>query len=195
MSIQITSFTGREAERFLPDLARLRISVMREFPYLYDGNWQYEEIYLRTFLEADRSVVVIAFDGDQVVGASTALPLEQESEDIRSPWLEVTDDISHLYYLSESVLEKTYRGQGIGKRFFEERARHARDFGYTTTTFCGVIRPEDHPLRPKAFVPLDGFWRSRGYRKKEGVICTISWKQIDEAEESPKQLQFWEKTL
>lgn len=34
--MHIQSYTGTAAHPFLPDLARLRISVFRDVPYLYD---------------------------------------------------------------------------------------------------------------------------------------------------------------
>ena len=42
MNISVKRFSGTEAQPYLPDLARLRIEVFREFPYLYDGNLDYE---------------------------------------------------------------------------------------------------------------------------------------------------------
>ena len=37
-----------------------------------------------------------------------------------------------------------------------------------------------HPHRPKGYEPLDGFWKSRGY-KKTNMRTTFTWKEIDEA--------------
>ena len=36
MSLEIKSFYGGDARPFLDDVARLRIAVFRDFPYLYD---------------------------------------------------------------------------------------------------------------------------------------------------------------
>jgi hypothetical protein len=61
--------------------------------------------------------------------------------------------------------------------------------------FCGVVRPENHPLRPTDYVPLDAFWRKRGFEKMENVHCSISWQDLDEPQETTKQLAFWQKML
>ena len=45
---------------FVPDLARLRIAVFRDFPYLYDGTLAYEERYISTYLECPESLFVLA---------------------------------------------------------------------------------------------------------------------------------------
>jgi hypothetical protein len=57
-------------------------------------------------------------------------------------------------------------------------------------TFCAVDRPSDHPRRPKDYVPLDAFWQHCGYVKRPDLVATFEWKEIDEAQESPKTLTF-----
>jgi GNAT superfamily N-acetyltransferase len=177
----------------LPEIARLRVEVFREFPYLYDGDTAYEQKYLRIYAETPGAAVIVARDGERVVGVSTCLPLAAEHPPVQQPFLDAGLDVSRIFYFGESVLEKAYRGQGIGVAFFQ--AREAQAAGYATTAFCAVIRPPDHPLRPKDYVPLDEFWRRRGYRPRPELVCTMSWRDITETQESPKRLQFWTKDL
>jgi len=195
MKLKVTSFTGKLAEPYLGELARLRIQVFREYPYLYDGTLDYEKKYLQTFIQAKESIMVLAWDQERVVGVSTGIPMAQEPDEIQKPWVEAGHDIEKIFYLSESVLLKPYRGQGIGVKFFEERESWARQLGYRTAAFCSVIRPLDHPARPENYVELDGFWEKRGYRKKEGYLCRMRWKEWEEETESAKELQFWWKGL
>lgn len=193
--MKIKTFTGQAANQYKKELARLRIEVFRDYPYLYDGDLVYEEAYLETFMQADDAIIVVAFDQDRVVGVSTALPLQEEPEEVQRPWLAAGYNSAKIFYLSESVLLKSYRGRGVGLRFFEERENWARNLQYEIATFCGVVRPEDHPQRPIDFVPLDTFWRKRGYERKADFTCTMSWKEIHETAESEKALQFWWKPL
>ena len=90
---------GEAAKPFIPSLAALRIQVFREYPYLYEGDLSYEEKYLQDYSRIPDSVVVLALDGERVVGASTALPLmnpplAKNSEfpplSSRTPWLLIT---------------------------------------------------------------------------------------------------------
>lgn len=39
--IRITTHTGNAARPFLDEIARLRIAIFREFPYLYEGSLDY----------------------------------------------------------------------------------------------------------------------------------------------------------
>ncbi|MBP6012977.1 MAG: GNAT family N-acetyltransferase [Alphaproteobacteria bacterium] len=195
MSIRVETLTGARLAAHVGDVARLRIEVFRAFPYLYDGDLAYEQRYLAAFAASKNAVIVGAFDGDEVVGASTAAPLLSQMDEVKAPFEARGDDLSQYFYFGESVLKLAYRGSGIGVRFFEEREAQARRCGATVATFCAVVRPMDHPARPAGYVPLDVFWTKRGYSPVEGLICRIGWKEIGEAEESPKPMQFWTKRL
>ena len=179
-NIRIERWIGEALEQFIPELARLRIEVFRDFPYLYDGDFEYEKKYLQTYIDCTESVIVIAFDGDKVVGASTAIPMKHETEQLKKPFVENGYNLDDIFYCSESVLNKNYRGLGIGVRFFEQREAHAEDLGgFKHICFCCVERPADHPRRPANYVPLDQFWNKRGYVKHPELATTYTWKDLD----------------
>jgi GNAT superfamily N-acetyltransferase len=191
-NIRIERWSGPALEQFIPELARLRIQVFRDFPYLYDGNIEYEKKYLQTYINCPESVIVIAFDGDKVVGASTAIPMKYETDELKKPFIEHGYNLDEVFYCSESVLDKNYRGLGIGVRFFEEREAHAEHLGgFKYICFCCVERPADHPRRPADYVPLDQFWTKRGYVKHPELHTTYVWKDLDDADETPKPMTFW----
>ncbi len=190
--IKIKRWSGKGLEKYIPKLARLRIEVFRDFPYLYDGDYDYEEKYLATYIECPESVIVLALDKDKVVGASTAIPMKYETPEVKKPFIEHNYDPDKIFYCGESVLNKAYRGLGIGVRFFQEREAHAEKLGgFEHICFCCVERPADHPRRPKNYVPLDEFWNKRSYFKHPELTTSYTWKDIDETEESPKPMTFW----
>ncbi|WP_137134877.1 GNAT family N-acetyltransferase [Rhizobium sp. FKY42] len=195
MALIVKSFSGSDATPFFDDLARLRITVFREFPYLYDGNPDYERTYLATYARSDGSFFVLAFDDEAVVGAATATPMATETEEVKAPFLASGRNPQDFLYFGESVLLPSYRGQGIGLAFFEGREQQARKLGLANCTFCAVERPEDHPRRPKDYAPLTRFWQKRGYSHHPELRTTFSWRDLDEESESPKPLSFWIRTL
>lgn len=191
-SIRIERFSGEALIPFIPELARLRIEVFRDFPYLYDGDLAYEEKYLQTYIQCPESVIVLAFDGEKIIGASTAIPLKYETDEVKKPFIEQCYDPDKIFYCGESVLNKNYRGLGIGVSFFEQREAHAADLGgFQHICFCCVERPTDHPRRPADYVPLDKFWNKRGYVKHPELKTTYTWKDLDDATETPKPMTFW----
>ena len=197
-SISIKRFTGQDPDlpAYLPDLARLRIQVFRDFPYLYDGTVEYEEKYLKTYTDCPESVIVLVLDGDRVVGATTGLPMDAETPEFQKPFVEQGYDPAKIFYCAESVLLADYRGRGIYPKFFAEREGHARALGrFDLVAFCCVQRPEDHSLRPADYVPLDRIWSKFGYVKHPELATTYHWKDVDQAEETAKPMVFWLKSL
>ena len=195
MTLKIRRLTGSALDAALPDVARLRIEVFRDWPYLYDGDLAYEEDYLKSYRDNAVAVLVGAFEGDRLVGASTGTPLAQHAEDFAAPFEGSGYDLATLFYCAESVLLPGYRGQGAGHAFFDHREDFARVLGFRHICFCAVIRPDDHLARPADYRALDPFWRARGYAPLPGVVASFSWKDLGEAQPSAKPLQFWHRTL
>ncbi len=193
--IEYQIYRGEEIASQLEDLAGLRIRVFREFPYLYEGTMEYEREYLRILPASSSSFLVMARDHGAVVGASTALPLQDEGAEFRRPFESAGLPVQEYYYFGESILLPAYRGQGAGHRFFDRRETEAKDLGYRFSCFCRVLRPQDHPLRPQDYRPLDGFWTRRGYQRRPDLLTTYSWPDLGETEESEKSMEFWTREL
>lgn len=195
MSIDVQVLSKDAFAAALDDVAMLRITVFRAWPYLYDGDLTYERNYLAAYLESPDALVVGAFDGTRLVGVSTAAPLEDHAEELGAPLAALGYDLSDVYYCAESVLLPEYRGRGIGHAFFDAREAKARSLGRKYMVFCSVKRPDDHPMRPETFRTNDAFWRGRGYEPLPGVMSEFSWRDIGEIEETRKKLQVWFRKL
>ena len=194
--LRIERLSGPELGPYLPELARLRIRVFRGYPYLYEGSAEYEETYLKTYANVAESVLVLVWDRDRAVGASSGLPLDAGPPTAIEPFIARGYDPRRLFYYGESVLLPDYRGLGLGKRFFDEREAHVRALGrFETACFCAVERPADHPRRPADYAPLDAFWNRRGFVKHPELRAVFSWRDVDEPAESPKAMGFWLKAL
>ncbi len=193
--LRIQRFSGSALNDYIDNIAQLRIEVFRDFPYLYDGNMDYERNYLQTYVRCPQAVVVVAFAGDEVVGASTGIPMQFEEASFQQPFIDKGYDTSGIFYCAESVLRHDYRGHGLGVRFFAEREAHALSLGnFAYFCFCAVVRPHDHPLRPDDYQPLDKFWQKRGYSKHPELGAYYSWKDIDQTDSTSKRLEFWLKS-
>jgi GNAT superfamily N-acetyltransferase len=162
MSLVFREYVGPAIADVVADLARLRVTVFRDWPYLYDGDAAYERGYLARYARGD-SIVVAAYDGDRMVGAATGMPLTDHADDFAAAFERADIDMKDVFYCAESVLLSEYRGQGAGHAFFDRREAHAARLGFGKVAFCGVVRPADHPAGPRRYRPLDGFWRARGY--------------------------------
>lgn len=194
MTVSTRVLTGTSLEAALDDVARLRIKIFRSWPYLYDGDLEYERNYLTAYQSPD-AVVAVALDGTRVVGAATGAPMTDHAGDFADAFSDRTEALTDIFYCAESVLLPEYRGRGLGHAFFDAREDHAKKLGACYSAFCSVIRPQDHPARPADYRPLDPFWQKRGYTRLPGVIAHFSWKDLGHSGQTKKPLQFWMKTL
>jgi GNAT superfamily N-acetyltransferase len=195
-NLRIETLRGNALLPLLPALAQLRIAVFRAWPYLYEGDQAYEQRYMATYAASEKAAVIVAFDGQTPAGASTCLPLTDETANVQAPFLAHGIAPERVFYFGESVLLPQYRGGGTGVAFFAAREAHAKaastaDF----TAFCAVQRAADDPRRPPDAVPLDAFWQKRGYTRYPSLTCEMRWREIGNTEESTNTLMFWLKSL
>lgn len=179
----------------IPHIARLRLTVFHEWPYLYEGTMEEEETYLKHFAESENACVGLAEDDGKVVGATTAEPFSHAHADFRAPFDAAGIDTSDIFYFGESVLLPQYRGHGIGHAFFDLREAAAWAWGAEKTAFCAVQRPDNHPLKPKDYRPLDSFWKKRGYERRNDLVCSFKWKDRESTTQTQKNLTFWLRDL
>jgi GNAT superfamily N-acetyltransferase len=179
----------------LPALSRLRIAVFREWPYLYEGDARQEAEYLSAYAESPGAAMVLALDAEEPVGVSTCQPMEEADAAIRAPFLRAGIDPAAVCYFGESVLLPAYRGRGAGVGFFAAREAHARALGLTVAAFAAVVRNANDPRTPPGHVPLDDFWRRRGYSPRPDLSFVMEWREIGDDRETPHSLSFWMKDL
>lgn len=185
------SYVGAEIAMVLAPLGELRIAVFKAFPYLYEGDLAYEQEYLKTYTRSADSFLHTVWDGDALVGATTCIPLVDETEEVRQPFRKAGMEMHTICYFGESILLPQYRGHGIGHLFFDVREAHARQLGLEQTCFCAVERPANHPMRPAQYRPLDDFWLQRGYVKVPQLQSQFEWKDLGATQPTFKTMTYW----
>lgn len=193
--LRYATLTGADLLPLLPALGRLRIEVFAEWPYLYDGDEGHERHYLSTYADTRGAAMVVAFAGEEPVGAATCQPMTETHGAVREGFAASGLDPAGWCYLGESVLRRAHRGQGAGRAFFAAREAHARTLGLSGATFCAVERDPADPRRPAEYRPLDPFWTSLGYTRRPDVTCTLAWRAPGHAADTPHRLTFWTKPL
>jgi GNAT superfamily N-acetyltransferase len=193
--ITLHTLSGAAILPHLQTIAALRIAVFRDWPYLYDGDLAYEREYLRVYAASSRSIVVLACDGERVVGASTGLPLAEDDAAFQAPLLAHGFDVGQVFYCGESVLLPEYRGRGIGHAFFDAREAHARRLGgFAWTAFAAVDRAPDDPRKPAGHRGNEAFWHKRGYVRQPGMTMQLHWNEVGVGEIA-HALTFWLRPL
>ncbi len=195
MKITENHFKGKEIERVASDFAALRISVFYDFPYLYEGTLEYELDYIKTYAQSPNALLFAIYDGSKMVGATTCLPLTEETDEVKVPFIAQGLNIDDYLYFGESIILPEYRGRGYGIRFFEIREEQAKKLNKTKTCFCSVERPEYHPLKPVNYRDNKGLWEKLGYFEQPDLKCKMNWLDREEEMETPKKLIFWTKEI
>ena len=194
-AITLQSLSGAALLPHLDEVAKLRIAVFRDWPYLYDGDVGYEREYLAAYAQSPNSVVVLARAGDKVVGASTGIPLAEDSAEFQAPFLERGIEVAKVFYCGESVLLPAYRRRGIGHAFFDAREAHARALGgFEWTAFAAVDREDDDVRKPSGHRGNEAFWGKRGYVRQPGMTMRLHWNELDHGEVG-HTLTFWLRPL
>jgi len=196
MDIEIKRLSSQQMIPFISDLAELRVKIFYEYPYLCEGDLEYEKNYLTSYTQFSESIFVLVFDDNKLVGASTATPLKNETDEIKLPFLANNWDLNKIFYVSEGILLPKYRGHKIGLNFSRQVEEAIREKGiYETITFSVVDRQPDDPRRPIDWNPPDRFWEGLSFTKHRELKTFFKWKEIGESEASPKPMIFWLKQL
>ena len=73
-AVEIRPVSGIAVEPWLDELADLRIRIVRDYPYLYDGSVEYERDYLDRYDRSKQRGVVLALEYNRLLGAATGVP-------------------------------------------------------------------------------------------------------------------------
>ena len=131
-----------------------------------------------------------------VIGASTGNYLPDDVEEAQSVFRNAGHDVREYFYFGESILLPEWRGQGIGKRFFAERERAARNLLQVKyLTFCCVDRSATHPIGPESYRSPKPLWLSQGFVEHPELVARFSWRDLGATKETAKPMIFWIKSL
>lgn len=198
-NISIITLQGPQIVPFLKHLYSLRIEVLQEFPYLYAGNEDYEIQYSKHFSHSENSILVIARDNhvNKIIGAATAIPLEEADDEVRRPFLQKGYNLEDVFFYRESVILHGFRGKGLGKLFFVEREKAAlkQNPKLKYITFWTVERTADHPARPRNYKSLSNLWHKQGFQECSQLRTQFSWPEVDKQNNALNTMVFWIKNL
>ena len=195
MDISERLLQGSQIQEYLDQIAQLRLTIFKEYPYLYDGRLKDELVYLQHFANHAETIAIIASCGNQLAGAVTAIPLQFESEELTSPFAVTPYPVERVMYVGELLFYPDYRNKGLGTRLLSRIEQHTLTWNnYEYLTSATVMRPEDHSCRPEGYVPIERFLQRNRFDKLPGVTSHFTWKEIDGTRRD-HEMQFWIKAL
>ncbi len=186
--VQVILCQNAAIEPYIDDIARLRIEIFREYPYLYEGDYPTEANYLRKFVDVRDTMAVLLEDDGAIAGALTGLPLRcEDPQTILAPW--AGEDIERHYYFSDALLLPAYRGHGYSTLLIDAAYRALREMGrYDTITLASIERTGVEP--PGGYRSVTELWQKLGFTATDKV-CMIPWLDTGDDTASEKPLRFW----
>jgi GNAT superfamily N-acetyltransferase len=195
MAITEQLLTGSAVAESLDDIALLRITIFREFPYLYDGRREEESLYLQVYAKAPDTTILTMSDSGKIIGAATGIPLRHEHQELLEPFAGTVYPLDEIYYVGELLFYPEYRNRGLGMRLLARMEEQVRSMGsYRYLTCATVVRPDDHPLRPAAYLPINRFLTVAGFLPLSEIMTEFPWLETDGATRS-HPMNFWIKEL
>ncbi|NGX45983.1 MAG: hypothetical protein K940chlam2_01164 [Chlamydiae bacterium] len=186
---------GKDILPYLDQVAQLRMGIYREWPYLYEGDLATEKNYLKVYAEAKDSLLVVATEGDQVIGIAIGLPLNESIEQIQDVFREKQVSMENCYYFADEVLIKEYRGQiglTMNQKFEQavgELKRYGEIYGFE------IVREANDPRKPEGYRSLDPLWEKLGYGVIPGWEAHVEWLDVGDAEKTSHLMRFRKKSM
>lgn len=195
-SISIEVLKGPEVIPYLQKLAELRIEFYRNYPYLYEGNITDEETYLNMYAKSKDSLLVIAKNGDEIVGAVTGIPMLESKEENKQLYAQKQIPAEHIFYLGELVLSQDYQKSDLLERLYLQLENAVKGLErYSLLAVCEIERSPEDTKKPVSALSSEVLWANRGFTKQPQLYTTDAWKDVGDLEKSDHHLFFWYKEL
>lgn len=185
--------TGSELQAVIPFLVEQRITMFREYPYLYEGNKTEENEYAQWWAQLPDSAAAVAYYNGEIVGLLTGASFVQFDEHFAGSialFNKNNQPAQDYYYCGEAFVLSEHRGKKISNVLFMLLEQHAQTLGYTKGCFITEIHAH-HPLKPKDYRPLNG--ASYGYTKTD-LTFNFNWLTVQPDGSSRDQehiLTYW----
>jgi GNAT superfamily N-acetyltransferase len=106
-----------------------------------------------------------------------------------------TFTLNEIYYVGELLFRPAYRNCGLGQKLLARLELYIHSLGsYRELTCATVVRPEDHSLCPRDYIPITRFLARTGFARLSGVTTSFMWLETDGVRRD-NPMQFWIKNL
>jgi GNAT superfamily N-acetyltransferase len=184
---------GSEIKNYIDNLGHFRIKIFKEYPYLYEGDMQYEREYLSRYSKSQKSIVILTQDRQGLVGVCTGIPLEDENTEFIKPFQ--ASDIKEIFYIGEVMVRADSREKGLGTNLLATMLDFIKPPKFKTVCLYTVDRGTNHPLRPPKYKSPESLWNRFGFSKDPAKIVYFRWKDIGDATNTEKPMNVWIKNL
>ena len=196
MGVTVEIYVGKDSADYIEAVSRLRIQIFKEYPYLYEGELDYERRYMQGYTSDDKAMIAIARVDGILAGVSTGIPLVSDSEivsDAKKVFSQENIDIGDFYYYGEVIVLPEFRGQGITTKLYSSQNDLIKTWGFKHVCILTVLIYEHHPLKPLTYRSPDGMWQHLGFFRNK-LSVDYHWPTIQpdsSVKDVSNTLEFW----
>lgn len=196
-SVAIEVLQGEQIIPYLQKLAELRISFYREYPYLYEADLTDEETHLSMYANSKNSLLVVAKNGEEIIGAVTGIPLQDSNKEQDKKLFSAKNiPLESTFYLGEIVSAQQYLKSDIQQKLYQHFEKAVVGLGsYKTIILCEIERGAEDPKKPLGHSPSEMPWGKRGFIKQQDLSSYYVWKDVGDLEKTDHLMVFWSKKL
>jgi GNAT superfamily N-acetyltransferase len=171
----IKIFKTQDMEPLFPFVASQLLTTFKDYPYLYDGNYNEVMGYLGWFATLPYSTLAIAYHDNQPVGFLTGtsfIDFDKHLNGSIEAFNNAQINPEAYYYFAECIVMPEHRNKSLSTKLFKTLEEEARSQGFSH--YCLVTESHDnHPLKPDNYNSLDPIWKKLGYNKSS---ITLPWR-------------------
>jgi len=187
--MQMKIIRGPGIAKYIDCLGKFRISIFRDFPYLYDGDISYERKYLGRYAQSESAVLCLVDDEHGLRAACTGIPLRDEEDASKSVFS--VEEVANIFYIGEVMIRADARRGGLGQKLLSEMIDLAAADGYRQIVLFTVDRGFDPPLRPERYWSPEPLWRKFGFERDPEKRVLFSWKDVGSDVATAKPMSVW----
>lgn len=198
-TISVKLCFGEQIRLYTRDLSHLCLEVYKEWPYLYEGSEEEGVEYIEErYVKNPDSLVCLAFQGNQLIGAAMGLPLCHAPPHYLTCF-KSDESLKDVFYWGELAVVPKHRHLKVAKEIYTKMGKEVIDSGkYRAIAFCEVTRSSDfiqkYP-KPDQYRGNDSLWLHLNFEIKANLTCQGKWRLVGEAQESTQDMVYWWKTL
>ncbi len=173
-------FVGHEVKDVINEASLFRLKYFEEFPYLYKGNFEYEQEYFLEFSRHPYSYVEVLLFENKVIGIATGTPLKSDSNILKeSADLFFSNKLSpeDYFYIGEVILAPNFRGLGLATLLLKCAEDFGSSKGYSKFTLATIVREKNDPRAPDNYRSADSVWIKNKYSRTD-LVFKYSWPTI-----------------
>ncbi len=172
--VQTQILKGQETTRYISDLATLRISYFREYPYFYQVNPSAEKEYLETYSISPNTLFVVA--GEESIGILTGCPLTESAEHYQRPFIDNNRDLDKVFCLGEFVFQNGYENEIIQKKMYKQLEEQIQKEQIYNQILVYELVQLENEFAPPGYVSIEEFWNKMGFIKQDDLTFSIPWE-------------------